>query len=155
MPAGRPSEYSGEILTKTREYIESRVDQFEQVVSQESESYTMYKERLKVQMPTIEGLAVYLKVHRDTIYQWEKDHPEFSDILEELRATQADRLLNNGLSGNYNPTIAKVLLTKHGYTDKQEIDQKTEHSGGITIKFEEPDLQHPEDKGSNGELPSL
>ena len=36
---------------------------------------------------------------------------------------QADRLLNNGLSGNYNPTIAKVMLTKHGY--REGIDNTT------------------------------
>jgi hypothetical protein len=40
-----------------------------------------------------------------------------------LRAKQADRLLNNGLAGTYNSTIAKVLLTKHGY--REGIDATT------------------------------
>lgn len=95
----------------------------------EEKGYEMYDNRLKVKLPTIEGLAVYLGVHRDTIYEWSKLYPEFSDILEELRATQADRLMNNGLSGDYNSTIAKVLLTKHGYNDKQEL----QHSGSISL----------------------
>jgi hypothetical protein len=38
-------------------------------------------------------------------------------------------LINNGLSGDYNPTIAKVLLSKHGY--REEVKQDTEHSGSV------------------------
>ncbi len=64
---------------------------------------------------------MYLHVNRDTLYEWEKANKEFSDIMGELRAIQADRLVNKGLSGDYNPTIAKVLLTKHGYRDSQEV----------------------------------
>ncbi len=32
--------------------------------------------------------------------------------------------MNNGLSGDYNPTIAKVLLTKHGYREGIEATGK-------------------------------
>lgn len=149
MAAGRPTEYSGEIITQSLAYIESCNDEMEQLVSGESEKFTKYENRLKVKLPTIEGLALYLKVHRDTIYAWEKEHKEFSDIIGSLRAKQVESLINNGLSGNYNPTIAKVLLAKHGYRDSQEIDQKTEHSGGITISWQEPELPNTEDKGSS------
>ena len=72
-------------------------------------------------LPSIEGLARYLEVSRDTLYEWEKQYPEFSDILEAVRAEQADRLINNGLSGDYNPTITKLMLSKHGYSDKTDI----------------------------------
>ena len=155
MPAGRPTEYSEEVIIKSQEYIDSCEDEIRQVVVGESLTGTRYEEKIKVKLPTIEGLARYLKVHRDTIYAWKKSYPQFSDIIEELQQKQADRLLSNGLSGDYNPTIAKVLLTKHGYTDKQEIDQKTEHSGGITIKWEEPNLPDSEDQSSPGELQGL
>ena len=30
---------------------------------------------------------------------------------------QGRTLLNNGLDGTFNPTIAKLVLSKHGYTD--------------------------------------
>jgi hypothetical protein len=46
----------------------------------------------------------------------------FSDLMTRVRNEQAERLLNNGLAGKYNPVIAKVLLTKHGYVDKVETD---------------------------------
>lgn len=112
----RPKEFDQTSIDKARKYLDMCIDQYEK--------RGMF-EKLKVKVPTIEGLARYLKIHRDTVYQWEKENEEFSDILEELRSEQADRLLNMGLSGDYNSTIAKVLLTKHGYSDKQEIDQKT------------------------------
>lgn len=127
MPVGRPTKYNDNILEKAEQYLLECVDTTEQVVTGESEKFTSYKEKIKVNLPTIEGLAVYLNIHRDTLYQWEKEHPAFSDIIERLRGSQIKSLVNNGLSGDYNPTIAKVLLSKHGYSEKQEI----QHSGEI------------------------
>lgn len=127
--AGRPTEYSEEIVEKVKLYLESCVDEVIQEVSGESEKFTKYNNKLKVKLPTIEGLAVYIGIHKDTIYEWEKIHEQFSDVIALLRSKQAEALINNGLSGDYNPTIAKVLLSKHGY--KEEIKTDTEHSGSI------------------------
>ena len=30
-------------------------------------------------------------------------------------------LVEGGVSGSYNPMISKLILTKHGYADKQEV----------------------------------
>ena len=38
---------------------------------------------------------------------------------------QEDLLKEGGLIGDFNSTIAKLFLTKHGYSDKQEIQQET------------------------------
>lgn len=116
---GRPTDYSDEVVSDAWNYVK-------EFANDEGTG-----DKLKVNLPTIEGLALYLEISRSTLYLWQKEHKEFSDIIEILQQKQAQVLINNGLSGNYNPTIAKVLLTKHGYTDKQEIDQKTEHSGEI------------------------
>ncbi len=118
MPAGQPTLYNDNILNKVQEYIVGCEDEeIQQLTGLSMKGTELYKNVLKVKIPTIEGLAVYLGVHRDTLYAWESTHPEFSDILGKLRAIQADRLLNNGLAGTYNSTIAKVLLTKHGYRE--------------------------------------
>lgn len=124
---GRPTNYGPHIITKTREYIDQCEDTEEEVLTGLSAKGTeLYKQKLNVNIPTIEGLALYLDIARDTIYEWEKeeDKKEFSDILAKLRAKQANALINNGLSGNYNPTIAKVLLVKHGYRDGHELTGK-------------------------------
>lgn len=112
MAGGRPTEYSKEMAEEAWGYLTMCND-------------TIKDNRLTVNLPSIEGLAMHLEVSRSTVYLWQKEHPEFSDILEVLLQKQAKALLNNGLSGSYNSTIAKLILTKHGYTDKTEVDQKT------------------------------
>jgi len=109
---GRPTGYSNDIIDKTREYINKCVDE------------VIGLNKIRVHLPSIEGLAIYLKVNRDTIYEWRKVHEDFSDILDELLSRQAETLLNNGLSGDYNSTIAKLVLAKHNYVDRQEMTGK-------------------------------
>jgi hypothetical protein len=121
MAGGRPTEYNQTYIKKAKEYLELCQD--EEVEQEKRENFVTYK--LKARLPTKGGLAVYLGVARETLYDWASKYPEFSDIMEELGGIQEERLINNGLSGDYNPTIAKVLLTKHGYTDKQETDITT------------------------------
>jgi hypothetical protein len=130
-PVGRPTIFDDSVMVRAIDYIESCEDVEETKMTGQSDSFTKYETKLKVNIPTIEGLARYLKIHRSTLYAWQKEKPEFSDIIEQLQQKQVERLLNMGLSGDYNSTIAKVLLTKHGYNDKTEIDQKTELSGSV------------------------
>lgn len=77
-------------------------------------------------LPTIEGLAVHLMAARSSIYLWAEQHSEFSDILEQLVAAQPSQLLQNGLVGDYNPTITKLMLSKHDGPDGKPCRDKTE-----------------------------
>ena len=97
---GPPCKYTeDEILDKTEQYI---VD------------YGKHGDKI----PSIQGLAVALKVSRTTIYQWVEDgNVKLSYILKRLMDNQGRTLLNNGLDGTFNPTITKLVLSKHGYTD--------------------------------------
>lgn len=125
MPAGRPTEYNEEILTKAQEYLDECKDKEDEFHKTRGEKSDGYERLVKVQLPTIGGLAKHLGISRETVRVWASDEnkKEFSAIIEQLQAEQEDRLINNGLSGNYNPTIAKVLLTKHGY--REGVDQTT------------------------------
>lgn len=130
MPAGRPAEYKEEYIAKVDEYLEEHQDEEVQVVKQSSEKYEMFDNKLKVRLPTIEGFARYIDVNKTTLYEWESKHEEFSNALDKIRIEQKERLLNSGLSGDYNSTIAKLILSSnHGMSDKQDIT-----SGGETIK---------------------
>lgn len=108
MPAGRPSIYSPDMVKKARNYIVGHLD-FDDPV------------------PTVAGLACVLGVVRDTCYEWASDpkKPEFSDILKELAQKQERVLVANGLLGGFNAPITKMMLTKHGYSDKVENDHKS------------------------------
>lgn len=123
---GRPTEYSPTILKEARVYLDECQDDEEQILELDSteKGYQKFKTKQVVNLPSIEGLARYLNVHRDTLYEWEKQYSEFSDILEQVRAEQAERLINKGLSGDYNSTITKLMLSKHGYVDKSETELK-------------------------------
>jgi len=118
---GRPIEYSAEVNKKAKKYLQDCIDEeydYNKTVGSASNSY---EKRVRVNLPSIEGLAVYLQVARSTIYLWEKDYQEFSDTLEEIRAKQAKVVMEKGLSGDYNPTIAKLILSNnHGYKERSD-----------------------------------
>lgn len=141
MAGGRPTEYNSEVISRAKAYLSECVDEAYQLIKSDGDKTTSFENKVRVKLPTIEGLALYLKIHKDTVYAWEKEHEEFSDVISELRQKQAEALINNGLSGDYNPTIAKVLLSKHGY--KEEVKTEQEHSG--TIGFTGIQIVKPDD----------
>jgi len=132
---GRPTEYTEDLIDKVEQYITECVDSYEYIdaTDREGKPILTHEKRFKVKLPSIEGLVVYLDIPKSDIYTWEKVHPDFLRVLNKLRAKQAELLLNNGLSGTYNSTISKLILTKHGYREGFE------HSGpdGSPIKVEE------------------
>lgn len=118
---GRPTKYSEQITKDAKKYLALCVDSYERILQSKKKRSVMYRHKFVVKLPTIGGLAVYLHISRETIYDWKKKYKEFSDVIEEMMAEQENRLINSGISGDYNPTIAKVLLTKHGYREGHEV----------------------------------
>lgn len=102
--AGRPTDLNQELIDRAKEYLPTCISI----------------------MPTIEGLALYLRVHKDNIYEWCKHNDDlgsqFSDVFEEIKNTQGMRLINGGLYNRLNPTITKLMLSKHGYIEKTATD---------------------------------
>lgn len=116
MSVGRPSHYSDEIARKSRQYLQTY-------------------EELGDAVPSIAGLAIYLERSRSTLYEWSKqeDKKEFADILDTIVATQERVALSKGLKGDFNATIVKLLLGKHGYHEK--VDQEVTGSGGGPVQW--------------------
>lgn len=74
-------------------------------------------------VPSVAGLACEIGVRRETCHAWAKDeNKEFSNILAEIAAIQERSLLRGGLHGDFNPSITKMMMTKHGYSDRVEQD---------------------------------
>lgn len=135
----RPIEYSQKHLELAQEYLELCQDEERKRIKSVSDKWTSYEYWVNVRLPSIEGLARHLQknwlmVYRQTLYDWRDIFPEFHDIFEQILSEQCDRLINKGMNSDYNPTIAKLLMWKHWYTDKQEIDQKTDSKIEITFK---------------------
>jgi hypothetical protein len=105
MTLGRPPEYNEDIVNKAKEYF-ANLPQDEVIHSKE-------------------GLALYLGISRDTIYDWcrQEDKEDFSYIVEQIFAKQGKTLVNKGLSGGFIPSVVKVMLSKHQY--REGIDHTT------------------------------
>ena len=120
----RPTKYNDNVLYVTKQYITECI-----------------KNR---RVPYISELAaIYLDVHRDTIYEWasKKDeggkllYPEFSDTLKKIKSVQRFMLEHGALSGQLNPAVAIFMLkANHGMKDRQVI----EHTGkdGESLKVD-------------------
>lgn len=103
---GRPSKYTPEMLENAKHYLANYQDEpYEDII------------------PSVVGMAIALNVAKSTLYKWaSEDHPEFSDILDFCNDLQENCLINGALSNTMNSNIAKLVLGKHGYSDKQQID---------------------------------
>ncbi|MFA6897235.1 MAG: terminase small subunit [Patescibacteria group bacterium] len=122
--AGRPTKFKKIFIKKVDEYLEECQDEEIERVKQENaeKGYQMLEHRLKVKLPTIEGFARFIGVNKTSLYEWEKNHEEFSNSLEKIKTEQKERLMNSGLSGDYNPTIAKLILSSnHDMHEKSEL----------------------------------
>lgn len=104
---GRPTKYNKEILEKAIAYLDGGYEALEPV-------------------PTIAGLSLQLNIARETVYDWAKqdEKGDFSDIVSNLMAKQEMGLMAGGIRGEFNASITKLALTKHGYSDKQEMTGK-------------------------------
>lgn len=114
----RPEEYKKEYITKVDEYL---------LQNQDEEVRAVKSAKLKVKLPTIEGFALFIGVSKKSLYNWEEKYPEFLHALEKIRTEQHNRLINMGLSGDYNSTIAKLILSSnHNMREKADITSDDE-----------------------------
>lgn len=123
MTAGRPSKYDPSFIAEADKYIkESQDEEVQELVGLSAKGTELYKKKLKVNIPTIESFAVRLGVNKTTLYEWAKDNEEFSNALSRIKTEQQKRLMNSGLSGDYNPTIAKLVLSaNHDMREKSDV----------------------------------
>lgn len=81
-------------------------------------------------LPTIESFALFVGVHKDTLYEWKKKYPEFSDAMSRILLMQEVQLIDDGIYGGkeVNVTIIKLMLqNNHGM--KERKDTTTNNKG--------------------------
>lgn len=125
---GRPTTCTEEIQRKAWEYVYG---------GWEAEGHAF---------PSVVGLCDVLNTAKSTIYKWEKN-PEFDfvDILAAINAKQELVAFDKGIRNEYNANLVKLLLGKHGYSEKQEIQQRTELSVHGISDEELEDIVNSED----------
>lgn len=130
---GRPSDFKSDKFKKDlADYLALSKDEVEVVRGRGGSAV-----HLKVKLPTIEGFTTYLGVAKGTIHNWRKVYPEVEEALEQIKTIQLERLINEGLAGYYNPTIAKLILSaNHGMGE--EINTKV--TGEVTHTFDDQQI---------------
>jgi len=125
----RPSEYDIIFLRKEYvKYLKKSKDSWFKLVKSNSISNTWssksWENKLRVKIPTMEWFAIFTWFAVQTFERWEKEKwkEEFANMLNDLRTQQAQKLIVWWLSWIYNPTITKLLLSKHWYIEKREED---------------------------------
>lgn len=150
MEVGRPTKYKEEYIERVDEYLALHQD-----VKKDKE--------LTVKLPTIEWFARFIGVPKRTLYDWKsewdnytpRDTSEltkeeikkeeilrskqiFSHSLEKINEEQRSRLLNNWLSGDYNSTIAKLILSSnHWMVERKDVTSDGKRVSISELSFDE------------------
>lgn len=130
---GRPTKYNTNTIVKVKEYLKECQDSYEEFHKTRGEKSDSYERIKRVKYPSIEGLALYLKVDSVTLKDWEARYPEFLSIIKQLKDEQVKRLMNGGLSGEYSPVVTKLLLSKLGYRESQEMNVNVNQITGFNF----------------------
>ena len=125
----RPTKYSQRMFDEAQDYIDN---------------YSRHGHAI----PSAVGLCKVLGVSRSTIYKWGDEYEAFSDVLDALHERQELVVVNKSITGDYNSTISKLILTKHGYSDGTDSD--VNFNGQLAIG----ELSRSEAKAISDELES-
>lgn len=128
---GRPTKYTEEMPAKAIEFFSrspfkyATNDKGEVILTTKGQPIEVIED-----FPIFEGLASYLGVVVDTIYEWQKVHKDFSEAIKGCRDMQKNFLIQQGLHGRYDRTFA-IFVAKN-CTDMHDQKQ-IEHSGRISF----------------------
>lgn len=121
----KPSKYTPELIAKAKKYLTKWED-------------------LGDVIPMLCSMAEYLDISLSTLYSWEKEAKEGdeskAEILEvcaRVRQAQEKVLINKGLSRVSDASLSKLLLMKHGYSDRQDVNVQSEDGSMSPITAKE------------------
>ena len=98
-PGGRPTKYGPDIPERLEGYMSNCPDT----------------------LPSKCGFAVFVGVCENTLTNWGREHPEFLRALRRLHTRQHAELINRGLNGTYNASLAKLILcSNHGHRERSD-----------------------------------
>ena len=85
---------------------------------------------------TLEGYADAIGVCVDTLHEWRKQHPEFSEAYNRAKNAQKAILIEGGLTGRFNTQFAKfVAINCHGMSEKQDLNIGGQDDNNLEVKI--------------------
>lgn len=119
---GRPNEYENKYIEEVNKYLDLCNDEDLEFHKTRGDSSNSFERRIKVKLPTLEGFAGYLGVATKSLLNWEKENEEFLLALDKIRDKQKEKLISMSLAGEYNATIAKLMLSSnHGMREGSDV----------------------------------
>jgi transposase len=107
-PGGRPTLYSPEYIDKAIEYM--------------ALGYS------------ITAFAGHIRVSRETVYEWARVHPEFSDALKIARSARVNQLECDLLSAESNPMVtSRIFALKNACPEEWREKIENENTVSITV----------------------
>lgn len=135
---GRPTYYTEEYCLLVDKYLKKTKDSIFDFHKTKGKHTNSFQRCIRVDLPTIEGFAKFIDVPLTTVNEWANAHSEFLLSLEEIKSEQKQRLINCGLSGEYNPLIAKLVLSaNHGMKEKTEQDVNLKNPVVVKVQKQE------------------
>lgn len=135
MTAGRPTKYKKEYAEILLKYFKKEPVKDETIerVTKDGKKVKI-KQKTAVDFPTIAGFCASIGIHKDTLHEWIKKFPEFSDAYNTAKNYQENILVVNALKSFYNPAFSAFFAKNNlGYADKQEA-QNTNFNFNADVK---------------------
>ena len=131
---GRPSKYKPEYCEQIIEFFSGPKSEriVKSVITGKNDYEKTEYETVPLELPTLRKFARSIGVNKDTVIEWTKQHPEFSDAYNEIKELQKEFLVDNGLAGLYPP--ASFIFTAKNITDMRDQTQIDHTSKGEQIK---------------------
>ena len=113
---GRPTKYDPKYCDEIIEYFND--DAYRECVDANGKEYLMPNK-----FNTLAAWCASIGIHRDTMHEWSKVHPEFSDSLKKAKALQEAQLVTGAMSGAYASSFA-IFTAKNILRWRDRVEQQ-------------------------------
>ncbi len=102
----------------------------------------------------IGGFARKIGVSKSVIYDWARKYPDFAYSLAHARDMRRSMIIDNALSGLYNPLFAKLAAANlFGWHDRQDVNHTGEVKS-VIVRYHKPEREAlPDNRDKTGLIP--
>lgn len=122
---GRPTKYKDRYCKDMVKFFD--VEATKIVLDLSKNDGTEFEKRVANKMPTFSGFARKIGVDQDTLHEWKKKYPEFSEAFKEAKQLQEQYLLDVGMAGVTSASFV-IFTMKNvlGWRDEKDLKLKAE-----------------------------